>query len=228
MTIFKERVSPSLTVKDSDVKIPIHRIFCVGRNYHAHAAEMGVSVDKTKNVPFYFLKHPSTYVPSGASIDYPLSTSNYHYEMELVLVIGKDGVNIKRENAWDHVYGVACGLDMTRRDLQLTARETNRPWDLGKDFEESAVIGEVVRVDPSKVENSEIKLTVNGETKQESNIELLIWNVPEILEHLSQFYHLEAGDVIFTGTPEGVGPVVSGDSLEGTITNVGSVELKIK
>ncbi|CAM5215447.1 Kynurenine 3-monooxygenase [Oligella ureolytica] len=109
-----------------------------------------------------------------------------------------------------------------------TARETNRPWDLGKDFEESAVIGEVVRVDPSKVENSEIKLTVNGETKQESNIELLIWNVPEILEHLSQFYHLEAGDVIFTGTPEGVGPVVSGDSLEGTITNVGSVELKIK
>ena len=228
MTIFKERISPSLTVKDSDVKIPIHRIFCVGRNYHAHAAEMGVSVDKTKNVPFYFLKHPSAYVPSGSEIDYPLSTSNYHYEMELVIVIGKDGVNIERDNAWDYVYGVACGLDMTRRDLQLTARETNRPWDLGKDFEESAVIGEVVRLDPAKFENSEIKLSVNGETKQDSNIELLIWNVPEVLEHLSKFYHLEAGDVIFTGTPEGVGPVVSGDKLEGTITNVGSVQLSIK
>ncbi len=228
MTIFKERISPSLTVKDSDVKIPIHRIFCVGRNYHAHAAEMGVSVDKTKNEPFYFLKHPSAYVPSGSTIDYPLSTSNYHYEMELVLVIGKDGVNIEREKAWDYVYGVACGLDMTRRDLQLTARQTNRPWDLGKDFEESAVIGEVVQVDPVKVESSNIKLSVNGEIKQDSNIELLIWNVPEILEHLSKFYHLEAGDVILTGTPEGVGAVVSGDKLEGTITNVGSVHLTIK
>lgn len=228
MTIFKERISPSLTVKDSDVKIPIHRIFCVGRNYHAHAAEMGVSVDKTKNEPFYFLKHPSTYVASGSTIDYPLSTDNFHYEMELVLVIGKDGVNIKRENAWDYVYGVACGLDMTRRDLQLKARETNRPWDLGKDFEQSAVIGEVVKVEPSKVENSEIRLTVNGEIKQDSTINLLIWNVPEILEHLSKFYHLEAGDVVFTGTPEGVGPVVSGDSLEGSITNVGSLQLKIK
>ena len=228
MTIFKERISPSLSVKGSDVKIPIHRIFCVGRNYHAHAAEMGVSVDKTKNEPFYFLKHPSTYVASDSTIDYPLSTDNYHYEMELVLVIGKDGVNIERENAWDYVYGVACGLDMTRRDLQLKARETNRPWDLGKDFEQSAVIGEVVKVEPSEVESSEIRLTVNGEVKQDATVDLLIWNVPEILEHLSKFYHLEAGDVIFTGTPEGVGPVVSGDSLEGTITNVGSVKLKIK
>ncbi|MDO5667347.1 MAG: fumarylacetoacetate hydrolase family protein [Alcaligenaceae bacterium] len=228
MTIFKERISPSLTVKDSDVKIPIHRIFCVGRNYHAHAAEMGVSVDKSINEPFYFLKHPSTYVPSGSAIDYPLSTANYHYEMELVIVIGKEGVNIERDKAWEYVYGFACGLDMTRRDLQLKARETNRPWDLGKDFEQSAVISEVVQLDPALVENSQIKLTVNGETKQDSTIDLLIWNVPEILEHLSKFYHLEPGDVILTGTPEGVGPVVSGDSLEGTITNVGSIHLSIK
>ena len=216
----------SIPVQGSDTRYPVRRIFCVGRNYEAHAKEMGVQVDR--QAPFYFTKSPDTYVPSGASVAYPPGTSNYHYEMELVVVIGKAGFQIGLENALEHVYGYACGLDMTRRDLQLTAREQSRPWDLGKDFEQSAVIAPIV---PASVVGhpgaGALTLDVNGKQRQSSDLNLLIHKVPELLAHLSGFYHLTPGDVIFTGTPEGVGAVLPGDQIVGRIDQLGEVTLQI-
>jgi fumarylpyruvate hydrolase len=205
---------------------PVRRIFCVGRNYEAHAKEMGVAVDR--EAPFYFTKAGEYYVPSGVTVAYPPGTSNYHYEMELVVAIGKPGFRIDAASALGHVFGYACGLDMTRRDLQLAAREQRRPWDLGKDFEQSAVMSELAPVDaighPSK---GKIELKVNGESKQSSDISLLIHSVPALIAHLSGFYHLQPGDLIYTGTPEGVGPVVAGDRIEGSIEGVGTIRLDV-
>ena len=205
---------------------PVRRIFCVGRNYEAHAREMGVAVDR--EAPFYFTKAAETYVPSGATIPYPPGTSNYHYEMELVAAIGKAGFRIEESAALDHVFGYACGLDMTRRDLQLAAREQRRPWDLGKDFEQSAVLTEIVPAatlgHPSK---GRIELRVNGATKQASDLTLLIHGVPALVAHLSRYYHLQPGDLIYTGTPEGVGPVVAGDRIEGSIEGLDTISLSI-
>jgi fumarylpyruvate hydrolase len=216
----------SIPVKGSDWRYAVRRIFCVGRNYEAHAKEMGVQVDR--QVPFYFTKAPDTYVPSGATVAYPAATKNYHFEMELVVVIGKEGFRIEAGDALDHVYGYACGLDMTRRDLQLMAREQSRPWDLGKDFEESAVISEIVPASAiGHPDKGGISLAVNGETRQSSDLELLIHKVPELLAHLSLYYHLTPGDVIFTGTPEGVGAVLPGDRITGQIDKVGSIALSI-
>lgn len=216
----------SIPVQGSDCRYAVRRIFCVGRNYEAHAKEMGVAVDR--QAPFYFTKAPDTYVPSGATVAYPAATSNYHFEMELVVVIGKEGFQIAAADALDHVYGYACGLDMTRRDLQVKAREQSRPWDLGKDFEESSVISEIV---PASVighpDHGKIALAVNGNTRQSSDLALLIHKVPELLADLSLFYHLTPGDVIFTGTPEGVGAVVAGDRITGEIDKVGSIALAI-
>jgi len=206
----------------------VNRIFCVGRNYLAHASEMGVAVDKSTQEPFYFLKDPSTLIPSGSTISYPPQTSNYHHEMEFVVAIGKSGFEITEDEADSYIYGYACGLDMTRRDLQLKARETGRPWDLGKNFEESAVISPIVKASDSGIINEgSIELTVNGQTKQSSDLNLLIWSVKEIIVHLSKFYHLQPGDLIFTGTPEGVGPVEAGDQIKGKIQGVNEIELTI-
>ncbi|SNS52014.1 fumarylpyruvate hydrolase [Noviherbaspirillum humi] len=213
-------------VRGSSQTYPIRRIFCVGRNYEAHAKEMGVQVDR--EAPFYFTKSAHTYVPSGATVAYPPGTANYHYEMELVVAIGKEGFRIDKDKALEHVYGYACGLDMTRRDLQLVAREQRRPWDLGKDFEESAVLGEIVpAAESGHFSQGAIELRVNGQTKQASDLTLLIHAVPEIIAHLSGYYHLMPGDLIYTGTPEGVGPVVSGDLIEGSIAGLGGISLKI-
>lgn len=217
----------AIPIQGSDALYPVRRIFCVGRNYEAHAAEMGVQVDR--QAPFYFTKSPDTYVPSGATVDYPPGTSNYHYEMELVVVIGKAGFRIPVEQALEHVYGYACGLDMTRRDLQLKAREQSRPWDLGKDFEESAVIAAIVpAADAGAMDAGALTLDVNGERRQSSDLGLLIHKVPELLAHLSGYYHLTPGDVIFTGTPEGVGAVLPGDSISGGIDRLGVVTLQIR
>ena len=208
---------------------PVYRIFCVGRNYHAHAAEMGVSVDKKTQEPFYFTKHPSSLIPSGSEIAYPPQTGNYHYEMELVVAIGKEGFEVTEAQANDIIYGYASGLDMTRRDLQLKARETNRPWDLGKDFEESAVMTPIVpKSECGVIETGNIELSVNGQVKQKSDLSKLIWDIPEIIAHLSKFYHLQPGDLIFTGTPEGVGAVASGDEITGSVEGVADIQLKIK
>ncbi len=228
-TIFPTPNPVLLDIDGTDEKFPVNRVFCVGRNYLAHAAEMGVTVDKSKQEPFYFTKHPSALLPSGVEIDYPPQTKNYHYEMEFVVAIGKEGFEVSQENADSIIYGYACGLDMTRRDLQLVARETGRPWDLGKDFEQSAIISKIVPVTKTGVINSgTIELAVNGKTRQTSDLNLLIWNVKEVIEHLSKFYHLQPGDLIYTGTPEGVGAVVSGDHITGFVEGVGDIDLKIK
>jgi fumarylpyruvate hydrolase len=226
--LFPAKEQTLAAVAGTDELFPVHRIFCVGRNYHAHAAEMGVSVDKSTQEPFYFTKHPSTLIPSGSEIAYPPQTANYHYEMEFVVAIGKEGFEVSEAEANELVFGYAAGLDMTRRDLQLKARETGRPWDLGKDFEESAVLGPIVRKEETGiVDSGVITLSVNGEVRQNSDLTKLIWNVPEIIAHLSRFYHLQPGDLIYTGTPDGVGPVVAGDHILGSVAGVGDVELRI-
>ena len=217
----------SVAVKGKIERFPIHRLFFVGRNYHAHAAEMGKTVDKSKERPFYFTKSPSTLVHSGATVAYPPETKNYHHEIEMVNAIGKPGFRIPAAQAHEHIYGYACGLDMTRRDLQLEARDKGRPWDLGKDFEQSSVIGEIVPMPGVVLSNNALSFTVNGKVRQNSSVDKLIWDIREIIADLSLFYHLQAGDLIYTGTPEGVSPVVSGDHLHGTIDGVGEVSLHI-
>ena len=217
----------SLPVRGSDARLPVNRLFFVGRNYHAHAIEMGRPVDKSVERPFYFTKSPSALVESGATVAYPSETSNYHHEMELVVVLGKGGFRVKAEDAHELIYGYATGLDMTRRDLQFVLRDKGRPWTLGKDVEGSAVCSEVVPMPGVVIERGAISLTVNGQTKQSSDIDKLIWNLREIIADLSLFYHLQAGDVIYTGTPEGVGPVVPGDRIEGQVEGVGSIVLNV-
>ncbi|MDR3370289.1 fumarylacetoacetate hydrolase family protein [Rhodoferax sp.] len=220
--------TPSLPVRDQGVRFPVNRIFCVGRNYHAHAVEMGRPVDKSTVRPFYFTKAASTLVESGATVPYPAGTSNYHFEMELVVAIGAPGFRVTAAEAARMIYGYAAGLDMTRRDLQLVARDQGRPWDLGKDFEHSAVCTEIVPQGALGVLGAgAINLQVNGQTKQSSDLSQLIWNISELLVDLSQFYHLQPGDLIYTGTPEGVGAVVTGDVITGHIDNVGDVHLTI-
>jgi fumarylpyruvate hydrolase len=187
---------------------------------------MGVLVDR--EAPFYFTKSAEHYVPSGSTVAYPPGTSNYHYELELVVVMGSPAFRVLADRALDCVFGYTCGLDMTRRDLQFAAREQRRPWDLGKDFEKSAVLADVVpAMDIGHPSEGRIELRVNGETKQSSDLSLLIHKVPELVAHLSTFYHLQPGDVIYTGTPEGVGSVKPGDHLEGSIAGVGSIVLDI-
>lgn len=228
-TVFPVNAPVLADIAGSGQKFPVNRIFCVGRNYLAHAAEMGVSVDKSTQEPFYFLKDASAYVPSGGAVDYPPQTENYHYEMEFVVAIGKEGFNVAEEAADDLIFGYACGLDMTRRDLQLKARESGRPWDLGKNFEQSAVLSPIVPAAGSGAfREGKIELRLNGKTVQESDLSLLIWNVREIIAHLSKFYHLRPGDLIYTGTPEGVGAVKPGDVLEGSVEGVGGIKLTIR
>ncbi|MBW8778148.1 MAG: fumarylacetoacetate hydrolase family protein [Burkholderiales bacterium] len=217
----------SLPVQGRAERFPIQRLFFVGRNYHAHAIEMGRPVDKSVEVPFYFTKSPSTLVESGATVAYPPGTKDYHHEMELVLAIGKAGFRVSESDAAGLVYGYACGLDMTRRDLQLIAREKGRPWDLGKDVEGSSVVSEIVPMPGRVLTQGALSMRVNGEVRQHSDLSKLIWNIPELIADLSKFYHLQPGDLIFTGTPEGVGPVVAGDRIDGDIAGVGSIELHV-
>jgi len=224
--LFPATPQPGLPVRGRREVVPLNRIFCVGRNYEAHAKEMGVAVDR--EAPFYFTKSAQHYVPSGATVAYPPGTSNYHYEIELVAVIGRSAFRVPADRALDHIFGYACGLDMTRRDLQFAAREQRRPWDLGKDVEASAVIADVVPVaECGHPSSGVIDLRVNGEVKQQSDLSLLIHSVREIVAHLSTFYHLAPGDVIFTGTPEGVGPVKPGDLVQGSVAGVGGISLTI-
>ncbi|SDI32329.1 fumarylacetoacetate hydrolase family protein [Lutimaribacter saemankumensis] len=216
---------PQVPVAGSDNTFPVRRVFCVGRNYAAHAAEMGVEVDR--EAPFYFTKTPWAICHTGSTIPYPLETENYHYEMEFVVAIGKPAFRVSIDNAMDAVFGYACGLDMTRRDLQLAARAKQRPWDLGKDVEDSAVIAPISPAADFAIADQRIALSVNGEVKQDAHLTDLIWSVPEIIAHLSRFYHLQPGDLIYTGTPAGVGPVVAGDVIEGTIDGLAPVTLTL-
>ncbi len=216
----------SVAIRGRDEQFPIRRIFCVGRNYEAHARELGMEINR--EAPFFFTKAAINYTPSGTTIPYPPGTANYQHEMELVVGIGKAGFQIPESQVLEYIFGYACGLDMTRRDLQIQAREKKLPWDLGKDFENAAVLSELAPAaeigHPGK---GKIELRVNGVTRQSSDISLMIHPVPAIIAHLSRFYHLQPGDLIFTGTPEGVSPVVAGDRIEGRIEGVGAITLNI-
>jgi fumarylpyruvate hydrolase len=224
--IFPAPPVPAVPVRGRTERIALRRIFCVGRNYEAHAREMGGTVDR--EAPFYFTKSAGHYVPSGSTVPYPPGTSNYHYELELVAVMGAPAFRVPADRALACVFGYACGLDMTRRDLQLAAREARRPWDLAKDVEASAVLADIAPAsDIGHPREGRIELRVNGEIRQQSDLSLLIHGVPRLVAHLSTFYHLQPGDVIYTGTPEGVGPVMPGDCLAGSIAGVGTITLDI-
>jgi fumarylpyruvate hydrolase len=220
--LFEPRPLPSLAVEGLDRRYAVARIFCVGRNYEDHAREMGQTVDREK--PFYFSKSATALRESGATIPYPPGTSNYHFECELVVALGAPFFQGAAGDALEAVYGYACGLDMTRRDLQLAERAKQRPWTLGKDVEASAPVSPIApaaRIGHPK--SGRIELSQNGVVRQSSDIGAMVWSVPEIIAHLSQFYHLGAGDLIFTGTPAGVGPVLPGDRLEGSIEGIGAL-----
>ena len=221
---------PSVPVAGRSERFPVRHIYCVGRNYSEHAKEMGG--DASKEPPFFFTKPADAIVPVVApdvgSVRYPLATKNYQYELGLVAAIGVAGANLAPEHANEIVYGYAVGLDMTRRDLQIDMREKKRPWDLGKSFAEAAPIGPVHPVSEVGHPNrGRIALDVNGETRQQGDLAAMIWDVPHILHFLSQYYELLPGDLVFTGTPAGVGPVVPGDLLVGRIEGLGRLSVRI-
>lgn len=224
--LFEAPKTYSIPVNGEDAAYPVNRIFCVGRNYAAHAAEMGVEVDR--EAPFYFTKHPSATVPTGATVPYPTGTENYHYEMELVMVIGKPVFRCSVADAPAAIYAFGSGLDMTRRDLQLAARAKQRPWDLGKDFEKSAVFSALTKsAELGELGEQRIHLEVNGEVKQDAHLKDLIHNCYEVVADLSKYYHLAPGDVIMTGTPAGVGAVLPGDKITGGIDGLDPIDLTI-
>ncbi len=216
----------TIPVKGQSAAYPVRRIFCVGRNYAAHAAEMGTEVDR--EAPWYFTKSAAHGVLSGATQPYPPGTQNYHHEMELAFAIGKPVFRANAQQAAEAIYAYGCGLDMTRRDRQQDGKDTRRPWDLGKDVEGSAVFAEMTRAaEFGKVGDQRIHLEVNGESRQDATLEELVWSCEEVVAHLSKFYHLAPGDVILTGTPAGVGPVVAGDRITGGIDGLADIALTI-
>ncbi len=216
---------PSLPVEGTSARFPVARIFCVGRNYAEHAREMGH--DPNREPPFFFMK-PNTAILDGRDFPYPAQTKDVHHEMELVVAIGKGGANIPEAQALAHVYGYAAGLDMTRRDLQSEAKKAGRPWDTGKAFDHSAPCAAIVPAarigHPAR---GAVVLEVNGEVKQKGDLAELIWKIPEMIAYLSTLFELKAGDLIFTGTPAGVGPVRKGDVLKGSVAGVGTIALRI-
>jgi len=213
---------PSLLVAGSERRFPVGRIFCVGRNYAEHTREMGHDPDREP--PFFFMKAPSSIVQSGATIEYPVATKDVHHEIEMVVAIGRGGKTIPVEKALDHVWGYAVGLDMTRRDIQGEAKKMGRPWEMGKSFDQSAPCSALRPVTeighPAK---GEIWVKVNGQIKQQGNLSQQIWSVPEQIAYLSGLLTLQPGDLIFSGTPSGVGPISKGDKLEGHVDGVGDL-----
>lgn len=224
--VFAPPAQPSIAVAGGDDRLPVRRIFCVGRNYAAHAREMGKDPDR--DPPFFFTKPADAVVESGETVAYPPETGNFHFEAELVVVIGAAGRDIAVDDALSHVWGYAVGNDLTRRDLQLKAREQGRPWDWGKAFDRSAVIGPARPVSevghPAK---GSIRLTVNDVVMQDADLADLIWSTPEIISILSHSIALAPGDLIMTGTPAGVGPLVPGDLCRVEIEGLGAIETPI-
>ena len=203
---------------------PVHRIYCVGRNYAAHAREMGGDPDREP--PFFFMKPADAVVMDGATIPFPMGTMDLHHEIEMVVAIGMAGKQIKEADALDHVFGYAIGIDMTRRDLQALMRKDGRPWDIGKGFDRAAPIGTIQPVGKiGHPEKNRIWLKVNGEIRQDSTVDHMIWNVAETIAYLSGLFELAPGDLIYSGTPEGVGPVQAGDKLEGGLDGAGTVTI---
>ena len=227
--VFPPAPAPSVPVVGTEAQFPVHRIYCVGRNYEEHAKEMGFT---GREPPFFFMKPADAIVvaPPGATtpLPYPSLTTNLHHEIELVVAIGKGGKNIAAADALSHIYGYAVGLDMTRRDLQNDMKKQGRPWSIGKGFDHSAPIGPITpAAQAGDVGKAGIWLQINGVDRQRSNVAQLIWNIAETIEHLSTAWELQPGDLIYTGTPEGVGAVVTGDVLEGGVDGLGSIRLKL-
>ena len=227
--VFPPAAPASLPIVGSDAHFPIHRIYCVGRNYAEHAKEMGFT---GREAPFFFLKPADTALVceagATAQMPYPSLTQNLHHEIELVVAIGVGGKNIAVEDALAHVWGYAVGLDMTRRDLQGEMKKQGRPWCIGKAFEHSAPIGPLVPAQQlPEIATAQIWLQVNGQERQRSSIGQLIWNIAETIAHLSQAWELQPGDLIMTGTPEGVGAVQPGDVLAGGITGLPDLRVAI-
>jgi fumarylpyruvate hydrolase len=219
-------VQPTVEVAGTDARFPVHRIYCVGRNYAKHAREMGMDPDREP--PFFFSKPPDALVANGTPVPYPPRTANLHHEIELVVAIGAGGRDIPLDHALAHVFGYAVGNDLTRRDLQFAAREQGRPWDVAKGFDCSAAVSAIrPAADMGHLERGAIWLEVNGESRQRANLSEMIWSVPEIVAELSTYFELRAGDLIFTGTPEGVGPVRRGDSLVGGIDGLETLRTTI-
>lgn len=222
---------PALGVIDPNGEIaakryPVNRIFCVGRNYEAHAVEMNAEIDRAE--PFYFTKTPLAISCDNAAVPYPPGTGNFHHEVELVIALGAGGFCVDKKDAGKMIFGYACGIDFTRRDLQHKAKEGRKPWDLSKDIEHGAVISKIQQWPADELlEDAQIELRVGDVVRQDSNISLMVWKIPEIIAHLSQYYHLSAGDLIYTGTPDGVGPVEIGDHITASIAGVGAIDIDI-
>jgi fumarylpyruvate hydrolase len=221
---------PAVPVTGGNQLFPVRHIYCVGRNYADHAKEMGG--DATKEPPFFFTKPADAVVPvvppAIGRIAYPMATHNFHYELELVVAIGKSAANVAAADAQGIIFGYATGLDMTRRDLQNDMREKKRPWDIGKSFAQAAPIAPIQPIaNTGALTQGEVTLLVNGERRQHGNLSDMIWDVPHMIEFLSALYRLEPGDLIFTGTPSGVGPVVVGDRLEGRIGALAPLAIEI-
>jgi fumarylpyruvate hydrolase len=221
---------PSVPVAGTEQRFPVRHIFCVGRNYAEHAKEMGG--DATKEPPFFFTKAADAIVPvvppAIGRIAYPMATKNFHHELELVVAIGNPGAHVAAADAQALVFGYAVGLDMTRRDLQNEMREKKRPWDIGKSFAQAAPIAPIHPIaQTGPLTRGEVVLDVNGTPRQRGDLSDMIWDVPHMIEFLSRLYRLEAGDLIFTGTPAGVGPVVVGDRLDGRIAGLTPLSIEI-
>ena len=215
----------ALPVADSDKKFPVRRIWCVGRNYADHAREMGHDPDREP--PFFFQKNPDNLDPSG-EFPYPPESSDVHHEMEMLVALKSGGTDIAIEDALDHVYGYGLSLDMTRRDLQGEQKKMGRPWEIGKAFERSAPVGPVHPVEKvGHLDQGRVALSINGELRQEGDLNQMIWKVPEMISYLSRFFELAAGDVILSGTPSGVGPVSKGDVMEASVDGLGNMTVKV-
>lgn len=225
--VFPARILPELAIVGDDRTYQVARIFCVGRNYVAHAKEMGGDVDR--EAPWYFTKSAFALCHSGATVPYPPGTSNYHHEMELAVALGASIFKGDLEAAKKTVFGFASALDMTRRDRQQDGKDHRRPWSLGKDVENSAVVTALTKADDfGEIAEQRIHLSVNGEVRQDATLTEMVWRVEEIISHLSQYYHLGPGDLILTGTPAGVGPVESGDTITGGIDGLEPISLRLR
>jgi len=222
--IFMPPPQVGVPVRGSSKLFPVRRIYCVGRNYLEHVREMG---GDERDPPFFFQKPTDAIVLNGAQVAYPTTTKDFQYELELVLAIGQSGANIDVSAAAGHVYGMAVGIDLTRRDVQLQARKTGRPWEIGKSFDHSAPIGEIVPLAGLLPTEGAIELQVNGSTKQSSDLSQMIWGCAEIVAQLSNQYQLEPGDLIYTGTPAGVGPLVPGDRIVARVAGLPDLEIAI-
>jgi len=227
--VFAPPAPVSVPVVGRAERFPVHRVYCVGRNYEDHAKEMGFT---GREPPFFFLKPADTVVVVNAGetgrMPYPTLTQNLHHEIELVVAIGQGGRGIKAADAMKHIFGYAVGLDMTRRDLQNDMKKQGRPWCIGKGFDHSAPIGPITPVDQAgDVVNAAISLLVNGQPRQSSHVHKLIWNIAETIEHLSAAWELQAGDLIYTGTPEGVAAVVAGDLMVGSVAGLGELHVQV-